>query len=134
MSHQQVWVGYSQERIPINVQKSWSSNGFPSSLAGRQCGTLLILESQDTGTGESSKLLHGAWDPQYYAFSEPVWKTGRMGRQSNWKLCSFPNKRLYMAKFSVLFKVKNTVTWLCIETLEILTMPFTRDVSLEQIT
>lgn len=54
------WLGPGENP---NVWKSWSSGGFPSSLAGRQDGPLLILQSWDTGTGDSSKLLDGTWDP-----------------------------------------------------------------------
>lgn len=48
------WLGPGEKP---NVWKSRSSGGLPSSLAGRQDGPLLILQSWDTGTGDSSKLL-----------------------------------------------------------------------------
>lgn len=58
---------------------------------------MLILQIWDTGVRDSSKLLEGAdevWDPQCFAFSKPVWETGRMGRQSTIRNCGFfPSKR-----------------------------------------
>lgn len=53
---------------------------------------MLILQIWDTGVRDSSKLLEGAdevWDPQCFAFSKPVWETGRMGRQSTIRNCGF---------------------------------------------
>jgi hypothetical protein len=46
---------------------------------------LLILQSWDTGTGDSSKFLKGTdepWGPWCFAFSKPVQEIGRMGRHS----------------------------------------------------
>lgn len=74
------WLGPGENP---NVWKSLSSGGLPSSLAGRQDGPLLILQSWDTGTGDSSKLLDGIGTPQCFAFSMPVQETGRIGRQSS---------------------------------------------------
>lgn len=72
-----------------SVQKGWSPDGFPSSPAGRCSCSSLIVQSWDTSTGHSSKLLEGAdeaWDPQCFAFSKPVWETG-----SSLFICSIRN-------------------------------------------
>lgn len=68
---------------------------------------MLILQSWDTSTGDSSKLLEGdeAWDPQSFTFSKPFRRLG--GWESRAQLetvvCPPLNKREYMARFLILF-------------------------------
>lgn len=74
-----------------NIWKGWSLNRSPSSLAD----PLLIQQGQETGTGIAASTWEEeeAWGPWCFAFSKPVWETGRMGRQSIIRECSLFLKR-----------------------------------------
>ena len=100
----------------------------------RRSGSLLILQSWDTGTGGSSKLLEiadEAWDPWCFTFSKPVGEAGRMGRQSTIRNCGLFLIRdgmcqgfflffFFNGKVLILFLKDNIMTsWLCTEALEI---------------
>lgn len=103
---------------------------FSSRRRRRRSGSLLILQSRDTGTGGSSKLLEiadEAWDPWCFAFSKPVGEAGRMGRQStirNYGLFLIRDGMcqgfFFNGKVLILFLKDNIMTsWLCTEALEI---------------